>query len=144
MIKKVFHKKKLLALIINIKRNRKKGTKFFTPNNFVHQVGLINHPKDYVIKPHTHKNFLRKINKTSEVLYVKKGILRVDFYNNKKKYFLSKILKKDQIIILIEGSHGFKVLKKCELIEIKQGPFVKSLDKERFEKVNEKKIKIKN
>ena len=102
MVKKVFHKKKLLALIINLKKNKRKGTNFFTPNSFVHQVSLINHPKGYIIKPHTHKNFLRKINKTSDVLYVKKGILRVEFYNNKKKYFLSKVLKKDEIIILVE------------------------------------------
>ena len=86
---------------------------------------------------------MRKINKTSEVLYVKNGVLRVDFYNNKKKYLLSKLLKKDELIILSEGSHGFNIIKKCKLIEIKQGPFVKSLDKKRFKRINENKIKIK-
>jgi hypothetical protein len=56
----------------------------------------------------------------------------------------SKILKKEDLIILNDGSHGFKIIKKCKLIEIKQGPFYKSLDKERFKKIDEKKIKIKN
>ena len=51
-------------------------------------------------------------------------------------------MKKEDLIILNDGSHGFKVLKKCKLIEVKQGPFFKSLDKIRFKKIDEKKIKI--
>ena len=143
MIEKISYKKKILALIIKLKKNNKKGANFLSPKSFTQQVGIINHSSGYIIEPHTHKTFLRKINKTSEVLYVKNGILRVDFYNNKKKYLLSKLLRKDELIILTEGSHGFKVIKKCKLIEIKQGPFVKSLDKKRFKRINEKKIKIK-
>ena len=69
--------------------------------------------------------------------------MRVDFYNNGKKYLFSKLLKKEDLIILNEGSHGFKVIKKCKLIEIKQGPFFKSLDKDKFNTLDEKKIKIK-
>ena len=86
---------------------------------------------------------MRRIRRTSEVLFVKKGLLRVDFYKDNKKYLYSKILKKNDIIILNEGSHGFKFLKNCSMIEIKQGPFIKSLDKTKFQSINEKKIKIK-
>ena len=143
MIKKIFYKKKLLAIIVNSNKIKKNGVNFISPENFPHQVGFINHKSGYEVLPHTHKNFLRKIYKTSEVLFVKNGILRVDFYVNKKKYLFSKILKKEDLIILNEGSHGFKVIKKCQLIEIKQGPFFKTLDKIRFKKIDEKKIKIK-
>ena len=72
-----------------------------------------------------------------------KGILRVDFYDNKKKYLFSKILKKKSIILLVHGGHGFKVIKDVEMIEVKQGPFSVSKDKVKFDEVNEKKIKIK-
>ncbi len=143
MIETVKHKKKFLALIIRSKKIIKKGTNFFSPKKFTHQVGFINRPTDYIVEPHTHLDFTRTLNKTSEVLYVKNGILRVDFYTNKKKYLFSKLLKKEDLIILNDGSHGFKVIKKCKLIEIKQGPFYKSLDKKRFKKINEKKIEIK-
>ena len=34
-------------------------------------------------------------------------------------------------------------MEKCSMIEIKQGPFVKSEDKVRFNKIDENKIKIK-
>ena len=143
MIKKILHKKKILALIILPNKFKKKGVFFTSPNNFTKQVGIINYPKNHLIKPHTHKKYLRKIYRTSEVLFIQKGQLRVDFYKNNKKYLFSEIVKRNEIIILHEGSHGFKVLKNCSMIEIKQGPFVKSLDKTRFNKIDEKKIKIK-
>ena len=143
MIEKIIFKKKILDLIIRIKKNKKRGTNFVSPKHFTQQVGLINYPGGHYIEPHTHKNFLRKINKTAEVLYVMSGILRVDFYINKNKYYLSKLLKKNELIILVEGSHGFKIIKKCKLIEVKQGPFIRFLDKKRFKKIDEKNIKIK-
>ena len=143
MIDLIKYKKKLFAIIIKSKEIKKNGTNFVSPKSFTHQVGFINRPKGYFIKPHTHKNFTRKINKTSEVLFVKSGIIRVDFYSNKKKYIFSKLLKKEDLIILNDGSHGFKVLKKCKLIEVKQGPYKPSKDKVKFDNVDEKKIKIK-
>ena len=143
MIEKIKYKKKLLALIVRTKRNKKSGVNFVSPNNFTLQDGLMKHPKSHTIKPHIHKKHLRKIKTTSEVLFINKGSLRVDFYTNQKKYLFSKLLKENDLIILNEGSHGFKVEKKCEMIEIKQGPFNKLQDKIRFNKIDENKIKIK-
>ena len=141
MIKLIKYKKKILGLIISHKQSKKK-VNFYTPNSFTQQVGFISHNKGTYIKPHTHTKFLRKIYKTSEVLYVKKGKIRVDFYLSKNKYLFSKIVNKENIIVLNEGSHGFKILEKCVLIEIKQGPFNSKIDKKRFNPVNEKQIKI--
>jgi cupin fold WbuC family metalloprotein len=141
MIKLIKYKKKILGLIIDHKQNKKK-VNFYTPNSFTQQVGYISHNKGTYIKPHTHTKFLRKIYKTSEVLYVKKGKIRVDFYLSKSKYLFSKIINKDKIIVLNEGSHGFKIIEKCILIEIKQGPFNSKIDKQRFNSVNENQIKI--
>ena len=36
------------------------------------------------------------------------------------------------MILLMSGGHGFKVLKKLEMIEIKQGPFIGKKDKVRL------------
>ena len=103
----------------------------------------MNHKTNHVIQPHIHKKLVRKINHTSEVLLILKGTLRVDFYSLKRKYLFSKILRKKDIIMLVHGSHGFKVLKNVQMIEIKQGPFLAKLDKVRFNAANESKIKIK-
>ena len=80
--------------------------------------------------------------KNREILFIKNGSIRVDFYS-KKKYLFSKVVSKNKILILLEGSHGFKILKNCSIIEVKQGPFSLSMDKERFNKIDEKYIKIK-
>ena len=143
MIEKIIHKKKLLALIVRGKYRNKKGITFFTPNESTQQFGYMKHRKKHVIKPHLHKKRLTKISYTSEVILLLKGIIRVDFYTQLKKYLFSKILKEKDIIMLVHGGHGFKILKDIEMIEIKQGPFNLIKDKVKFENIHESKIKIK-
>jgi len=143
MIKKIIHKKKLLAIIIDEKKFFNHGVNFVTPSFLSLQLGFIKHKSNTFIKPHTHNSYLRKIKKTTEVLLIKKGLLRVDFYDIRNKYLFSKVVSKNQILILVDGSHGFKIIKDCLIIEIKQGPFNLALDKKRFNKIDEKNIKIK-
>ena len=133
----------MLALIVRGKYRNKKGITFFTPNESTQQFGYMKHKKNYVIKPHLHKKRVTKISYTTEVILLLKGIIRVDFYNSIKKYLFSKILKPKDIIMLVKGGHGFKVLKEVEMIEIKQGPYSLSKDKIKFENIDENKIKIK-
>ena len=61
----------------------------------------------------------------------------------KKKYLFSIKIYAGDIIMLVNGGHGFKVLKDIEMIEVKQGPYSLSADKIKFNKVDEKKIRIK-
>ena len=143
MIEKIIHKKKMLALIVRGKYRRKKGIHFFTPESATQQFGYMKHNRKHIIKPHLHQKRLTKILSTTEVILIMKGVLRVDFYNQKKKYLYSKILKKDDIIMLVHGGHGFKVLKNVEMLEIKQGPYSVSKDKVKFENIDENNIKIK-
>ena len=143
MIEKILNKKKLLALIVRGKYRNKKGITFFTPNNSTQQFGYMKHQTKHIIKPHLHKKRITKISYTTEVILILKGRLRVDFYNHLKKYLFSKIIKEKDIIMLVHGGHGFKVLKNVEMLEIKQGPYSLIKDKIKFEKVVENKIKIK-
>ena len=143
MIEKIIYKKKLLALIVREKYRNRKGVTFFTPNESTQQFGYMKHKKKHIIKPHLHKKRVTKISYTTEVILIFKGKLRVDFYNDYKKYLFSKILKEKDIIMLVHGGHGFKVLKNIEMLEIKQGPYSLIKDKIKFEEVNEKKIRIK-
>ena len=143
MMEKIFYKKKLLALIVKGTYRNKKGITFFTPKESTQQFDYMRHKKEYIIKPHLHKKRLTKILYTTEIILILKGKLRVDFYNLKKKYLFSRIIKEKDIIMLVHGGHGFKVLKNVEMIEIKQGPYILSRDKIKFENIDEKKIKIK-
>ena len=146
MIERVIYKKKLQALIVRGKYRKKKGITFFTPNESVQQFGYMKHKKKHIILPHKHnkrkKNAIAKIDTTTEVLIILKGILRVDFYNQNEKYLFSKKLYANDLIMLSNGGHGFKVLKDVEMIEVKQGPYFVSKDKVKFDKADENKIKI--
>ena len=143
MIEKILYKKKLFALIVKGNFRKKSGINFFTPNNSTQQFGYLKHKKGHIVQPHQHNKRLTKILNTTEVILLLKGTLRVDFYNNKKKYLFSKIINEKDIIMLVHGGHGFKVLKNVEMIEVKQGPYSLAKDKIKFNKVDEKKIKIK-
>ena len=143
MIEKIFHKKKIFALIVRRKFRKKSGINFFTPKESTQQFGYMKHKKNYLIMPHKHNKRLTKILITTEVIIIFKGILRVDFYSDKKKYLFSKKIYAGDIVMLVNGGHGFKVLKDVEMIEVKQGPYSLSADKIKFNKIDEKKIRIK-
>ena len=143
MIEKIFHKNKIYALIVRSKFRKKSGINFFTSEEAPQQFGYMKHKKNYLIMPHKHNKRLTKILITTEVIIIFKGILRVDFYDNKKKYLFSKKIYAGDIIMLVNGGHGFKVLKDLEMIEVKQGPYSLSADKTKFNKIDEKKIRLK-
>ena len=141
MIQPISHKKRIFGYII--KYRKKNGVNFLTPKELSHQVGFIKHKSKHVIKPHKHYKNIRRIEYTSEVLIILSGKLRVDFYNNKEKYLFSKVIKKNDIIILNNGGHGFKVLETVEMIEVKQGPYNIKTDKKVFNSIDDKSVKIK-
>ena len=143
MIEKIYHKKKLFALIVRSNFRKKKGINFFTPKETTQQFGYMKHKKGHIVKPHTHNKRLTKIIRTTEVILLLKGSLRADFYDEKRKYLFSKIINEKDIIMLVHGGHGFKVLKNVEMIEVKQGPYSLKKDKIKFDEVNEKKVRIK-
>lgn len=115
---------------------RDEGIKFFTPDDFSQQLAYMNRPRGYVISPHVHNSALREVQFTQEVLFIKSGKVRVDFYDDDKSYLESRILNAGDVILLAFGGHGFEMLEASEIIEVKQGPYVGDLDKTRFEPVS--------
>lgn len=117
------------------------GIKFFTDGDYSQQMAYMHHPKGKLIDAHVHNHELRNVIQTQEVLILKKGKLRVDFYTQEKKYWGSKIIEAGDVILLAYGGHGFEVLEEVEMIEIKQGPYLGDKDKERFLGVDCKSVK---
>ena len=143
MIEKIFNKKVLYALIVRSDYRKKKGVNFFTDQSATQQFGFMNHKKGHLIFPHRHNKRKSKIEITTEVIIILEGILRVDFYYLKEKYLFSKKLYSNDIIMLSNGGHGFKVLKDVKMIEVKQGPYSVAKDKIKFSNIDEKKIYFK-
>ena len=144
MIHYIKFQEKLLAIIIKANYENK-GIEFFTPNDFEQQLGYMKREKGYVINPHFHNTVKREVNYTKEVLFIRSGKVRVDFYDEEKTYFESRILNKGDVILLAFGCHGFKMIEPSEMIEVKQGPFMPEVrtDKTLFEPISDDKIKVK-
>jgi len=142
MIEKINIKGIIYAIIIKSNYS-KEGIEFFTPEDFSQQLAYMKRPKGYEIKPHLHIKSLKQTTSTQEVLFIKSGKVRVDFYDNDKNYLTSRVLNVGDIILLSEGGHGFNIIEEAEIIEIKQGPFDPAKDKTRFDAVKEENIKIK-
>lgn len=132
---------KILGCIIRAEF-RQDGIAFFTPDTFSQQLGYMNRPTDYVIPPHVHNLVERKVELTQEVLIVRSGKVRVDFYDDERKYIESRIIKQGDVCLLAHGGHGFKVLEQAEMIEVKQGPYCGEMDKVRFEPIDDDEVKI--
>jgi len=130
-----------LAIIIR-SSYKKDGIEFFTTESYSQQLGYMHRAKGYVIPPHRHNLVPREVSMTQEVLFIKRGEVRVDFYDNNQKYLRSTILNTGDVILLADGGHGFEMIHDSEIIEVKQGPYCGERDKVRFEPVLKDKIKF--
>lgn len=131
----------LLAVIVS-RDFHEPGIHFFTPNDLSQQLAYMQHPAGKVIDPHVHNPVDRSVKYTQEVLFIKRGRLRVDFYDNGRNYIESRILQPGDVILLATGGHGFEVLEDIEMIEVKQGPYAGDQDKTRFDGVSAEQITI--
>jgi len=118
------------------------GIKFFTTDDSSQQLGYMNRKKGYKIPPHIHNEVPREVTLTQEVLFIKKGVVRVDFYSQQMEYKMSKVLEKGDVILLANGGHGFEIIEDAEIIEVKQGPYCGERDKVRFEPIASELTKI--
>jgi len=142
MIENIYHNELLLAVIIRDSYKRE-GVSFVTPNEFSQQLAYMQHPKGKIIAPHIHNPVPREISLTKEVLFIKKGSLRVDFYDDQQNYLESRLLGSGDVILLARGGHGFETLEELEMIEVKQGPYAGEADKIRFKGIESSQVKYK-
>lgn len=138
-IEEVKKKDRLIATIIRDSHNCD-GVDFITPDAYSQQVAYMHHPTGKVINAHIHNLVHRNVVLTQEVLFIKKGILRVDFYDEYEDYLESRDLHAGDIILLVSGGHGFQVLEEVEMIEVKQGPYAGEEDKKRFPGIEDNEV----
>jgi mannose-6-phosphate isomerase-like protein (cupin superfamily) len=127
----ITHRGEIFAMILPRSFNRP-GVSFFTPAHFSQQLAYIQHSGGHVIQPHIHQPVERQVTFTNEVLLLRKGRMRVDFYDDEQQYLASYLLSAGDVILLIRGGHGFEILEDAEMIEVKQGPYAEEKDKVRF------------
>ena len=121
----------ILAFIVNANKNEQ-AKNFYTENNLDMQVASFNLKKGENIDRHYHYKQNRKIQTTSEVIYVQEGNLEIEIYDNEKNFVDEVEVNTNELILLFNGGHSMNVLKDTKFLEIKQGPYVEEDDKERF------------
>lgn len=120
------------------------GIGFFSSDNDGLQLGYMNRPDGHVIVPHTHNKIKREVFYTEEILFIRSGEVRVDFYDDNQQYIESHMVHSGDIVILKGGGHGFKVLERADIFEVKQGPYLGAQDKVRFEPIADEEAIVKD
>ena len=127
-LEQVRHDGETLAIIVRNEFSTD-GVRFFTPHELSQQLAYMRHPAGKVIVPHVHNPVPRSVVYTQETLFIKRGRLRVDFFDEDQNYLESRELGRGDVILLIKGGHGFEVLEELEMFEVKQGPYAGDQDK---------------
>ena len=107
-------------------------TTFVTPSHLAQQVGFVSYPAGGVIARHRHRPIERKLTGTSEVLVVRKGWCEVDLFDDLGRKAATRELKTGDVLVLVSGGHGFRMLEDTVLLEVKQGPYTGLDEKEHF------------
>ena len=131
-IENITHGLESIAMIIRAEYD-KPGIQFFTPPIFSQQLAFMKHPKGHKISPHIHNMITRQVLYTQEVLFIRKGKVRVNLYDSNKNSIGSRVLKTGDLILLCGGGHSFEMLEETSMIEVKQGPYTGDGDKTRFD-----------
>ena len=131
LVEKIYFNEVPLAYIIRGQLIPDKTT-FLTPSEFNQQVGFVVYPAGGVIPRHIHRPLERHLVGTSEVLVVRQGRCEIDIYNDDCQLVTTRELRKGDIMLMIGGGHGFRVLEDTVLLEVKQGPYNGIDEKIRF------------
>ena len=107
-------------------------TTFLTETSFKQQVGFVVYPRGGQVARHVHRPLERHLVGTSEVLVVRKGRCEIDIYSEQRELVATRELREGDLMIMIAGGHGFRMLEDTVLLEVKQGPYTGLDEKERF------------
>jgi quercetin dioxygenase-like cupin family protein len=107
-------------------------TTFVTPSEFKQQVGYVVYPAGGEIARHAHRLLERHLVGTAEVLVVLKGHAWIDVYDDARALVASRELRQGDVMLMVGGGHGFRIIEDTVFLEIKQGPYTGLDEKERF------------
>ena len=141
MIERILHDGRELATILR-HSYRPQGIEFLTHQDSSLQLGCMRRPAGHVIAPHVHRPVAREVRYTQEVLFIRSGQVRVDFYSDAQDYLESKVLEAGDVILLAVGGHGLEMIEPSDIVEVKQGPYVGEYDKTRFSPVKPEQLQF--
>lgn len=134
MARYIKHNQDTLGIIVSSDMQLEQDSiNFVTPNDSSLQVGVMSRCKGYLVKPHIHKSVKRVIYQTQEVLFIKSGTCLVTFYSEERDVVERIEVHAGDVVMFVGGGHSIEMLEDVEIIEVKQGPYLGELDKDRFD-----------
>ena len=101
------------------------------------QVGMMSLDEGTEFKPHYHIPQENAITIKQKVLIIFSGKVEASFYDIDKKIKVDSVILTDgDILVILSGGHGFKMLAKTKFVEIKQGPYQSPEDDKKYIKFN--------
>ena len=122
---------RLLAYVIRA-AYRPAETTFPTPAELNLQVGFVVYPEGGEVPRHSHRPIERNLVGTAEVIVVREGCCALDVYDHEGALVATRELVTGDVMLMVDGGHGFRMLEPTVLLEVKQGPYVGADEKERF------------
>jgi len=117
--------------ILHRKNDWKEGLDFLTPDKIFCQVGTWWYQKGKRLNSHRHIYNERLNTLTQECVIVLAGSMRADLYDSDDRVFHSEVLESGDMMIMVEGGHGYEILEShTKIVECKNGPFV-SVEKDK-------------
>lgn len=123
---------RVLAILVS-GAHRPGVSEFVTPDTYKQQLGFIVYPAGGRIRAHRHKEVARQIQGMSEVLVVRQGRCEATLYGDSDRIVAVRELKQGDVIVLVNGGHGFRMIEDTVLLEVKQGPYAGAGEKEFIE-----------
>jgi hypothetical protein len=107
-------------------------TTFLTPPEFKQQVGFVVYAAGSEIARHVHLPLERRLVGTSEVIVVRSGRCVLDVYDDDHTLVATRELRAGDVMLMVGGGHGFRMMEDTVLLEVKQGPYTGLVEKELF------------
>ncbi|HEX9483163.1 MAG TPA: hypothetical protein VF929_01235 [Gemmatimonadaceae bacterium] len=108
------------------------ATTFVTPSELTQQVGFVVYPAGGEIRRHVHLPLERHLVGTSEVILVRRGRCELDVYDDARNLVATRELRAGDLMLMMGGGHGFRMLEDTVLLEVKQGPYTGLAEKALF------------
>jgi hypothetical protein len=110
------------------------GLGFYSKDEEFIQVGSWQYNTGKSLLRHIHNPVERIVNRTQEVLYIKKGSIKAQIYSLDEQLISELIIKEGEVLILLNCGHGYEILQdNTQVLEIKNGPYSGAdIDRRRF------------
>jgi hypothetical protein len=130
-VEQIQQDEELIAVIIRTELHPSKTT-FITADSLYQQIGFVVYPAGGEVARHVHRPIRRELVGTPEVLIVREGRCEVDLYDEMRRLVATRELTQGDVIMLVAGGHGFRILEDTIFLEVKQGPYTGIDEKETF------------